>query len=306
VPRAQLDPALSVRVLGTRELRYTDRPALGEDRPHHVRAASGLAVVLGRLAVIQDDTAFIAFVAGDDVTALPLPRGPGGRRRFEVAIGNKHEKLDLEACVAIGDELWAFGSGSTPAREKIALLGYGLRLQDGAPLYRRIREEVGNAINIEGVASVGDEVRFFHRGNTGPDDRGPMVVCFARGVLSKWLASIGPVPEALHSVSYDLGTIDGVRLGFTDAIALGERVFYLAAAEASSNAIDDGGVVGSQLGVIEGSVVRAAVLADGGVPLKAEGLAFDPNNPRRAWITIDPDDVGQPARLYEVELVGPW
>lgn len=327
--RAELDPALSVRVVSARELRYNRRAPTGEDRPDHVRAASGLAMLGGRLAVVQDDAAFIAYVSETEVTALALPRGPGGRRRFEVGLGNKMDKLDLEACVAAGDELWAFGSGSTEARERIAIVGYTTRLHDARPLYRAIREELESAINIEGAAIVGgappepsgsfvpgssatrmrtsggrpdEQVWLFHRGNTGPADCGPAIVKLARRAVAAWLASDAPVPSILGSARFDLGTANGVRLGFTDAVAVGHRVFYLAAAEDSANAIDDGGVLASQLGVIDGDRVRAAALPLG----KAEGLAFDPENPRRAWIVIDPDDVDQPAQLYEVELVGPW
>jgi hypothetical protein len=67
MPRAQLDPALSLRVISVRELRYNAAAPLGDDRPAHVRAASGLAFTGGRLAVIQDDAAFIAYVGGGEV-----------------------------------------------------------------------------------------------------------------------------------------------------------------------------------------------------------------------------------------------
>lgn len=256
--------------------------------------------------MIQDDTAFIATVARENVSAIALPRGADGRRRFEVALGNKHEKLDLEACMVVGDELWAFGSGSTPVRERIVVIGDGPRVVDGGPLYERVRTELGGGINLEGVARVGDELWLFHRGNTGPQDRGPATVRLDHAALERWLSGLGSVPEVLGSSRFDLGEIGGVRLGFTDALGAGDRVFYLAAAEASPNAIDDGGVLASQLGVIEGEHVRAAMLTRGGAPFKAEGLAFDPEDPRRAWIAIDPDDVDQPAQLCEVELLGPW
>ena len=95
-----------------------------------------------------------------------------------------------------------------------------------------------------------------------------------------------------------------MRLGFTDAVEHDGRVFYLAAAESSPNAIDDGAVVASQLGVIDRGQVRACELVLDGAPAKAEGIAFDPSG--HAWVAIDPDDVDQPARLYELELVGPW
>ena len=326
MPRAELDPALGLRVISVRELRYDGPSELGDDRPHHVRAASGLAFVGGRLAVIQDDAAFIAYVTDAEITAHALPRGAGGRRRFEVGLGNKMEKLDLEACVAIGDELWAFGSGSSPAREKIALVGYATRLHDAGPFYRRIRDELEHDINIEGVAHVGgnvdiastipspvDELWLFHRGNTGPDDHGPAVVRCPRVAIARWLAGEGAVPQITRSEHYDLGSVDGWRIGFTDAVEAGGRVFYLAAAEASPNAIDDAATIASQLGVIElgatgapTSRVRATPFAIDGKPAKAEGLAFDPKDPRHAWIAIDPDDVDKAAQLVEVELVGPW
>ncbi len=39
-----------------------------------------------------------------------------------------------------------------------------------------------------------------------------------------------------------------------------------------------------------------------GTSLKAEGLAFDPANPRKAWVAIDPDDVDRPAQLDPSQL----
>jgi hypothetical protein len=235
-----------------------------------------------------------------------LPRGAGGRRRFEVGLGNKMEKLDLESAIAIGDELWAFGSGSAPAREKIVVIGYALRIHDASSLYRRMREELEHDVNIEGVALVGDQLWLFHRGNTGGEDRGPAVVRFDRSEVAKWLAGVGVVPSVLRSVRYDLGSAQGYRLGFTDAVAAGTRVFYLAAAEAVDNAVDDGAIVASQIGVIDGERLRACELVIDGAPVKAEGIALDPRRPQHAFVAIDPDDVDQPAQLYEVELVGPW
>jgi hypothetical protein len=122
-----------------------------------------------------------------------------------------------------------------------------------------------------------------------------------------WLDDPAVVPSVLRCDYYDLGAIGSVRLGFTDAVQVGDRMFYLAVAEAARDAIDDGSLLGAQLGVISDDEVRAAALTErDGTPLKAEGLAFDPTRQNHAFITIDPDDVEQPALLYEIELVGPW
>jgi hypothetical protein len=228
VRRAVVDPALSVRVLGARELHYQDKAAAGDDRPPHVRAASGLAVVGGRLAVVQDDASFIALVGPGGALSIPLPRGRNGRRRFEDALGNKQDKLDLESCVVIAGELWAFGSGSTPRRERIARVGDEVRLYGAAALYTQLRYVIGGAINIEGVATIGDELWLFHRGNTGPADVGPAVVRFDRArVIDALVAERDECPAPTGFDLYELGAIDGTRLGFTDAIGGADRVFYL-------------------------------------------------------------------------------
>jgi len=305
---AQLDPALSVNVVATRTLVY-DRPAdASEDRPDHVRAASGLAMQGSRLIVIQDDASFLAVVSTSGVSAVKLPRGLNGRRRFEVSLGNKLDKLDLESCVAIDDELWAFGSGSLPTRDKLCIVQHGIaRVREAAPLFDRIRDLLGGAVNIEGAARVHDELWLFHRGNTGPDDNGPAVIRFELAPMRTWLAAEGALPHVKTIDGYDLGSIDGVRLGFTDAICDGTNVFYLATAERTSNAIDDGAVVGSQVGVIGDGTVRAATLAaPDGSPVKAEGIALDVKRPGHAWVALDCDDPDQPALLFDVELVGPW
>ena len=302
---AVIDPRLEVRVVSRRPLVYAAGANPDDDVPGHVRAASGIVVHGDRLLVVQDDTAVIASIAELEVTAIPLPRGAGGRRRFEVALGNKLDKLDLEAALVVDDELWAFGSGSLPIRDRIVRVRGGvIEIVDATALYARVREAAGGCLNIEGVARTGESLWLFHRGNTGPEDRGPAVVKLDFAAARAWLDG-GTAPDVSGVDRYDLGGIDGVRFGFTDAIARGDRVFYVAAAEASEDAIADGAVLGSQLGVIDGDAIRCAPLCDhDGTPLKVEGLALIDDH--HGWITIDPDDVDVPAPLYGIELHGPW
>lgn len=318
--RAQLDPGLAVRIIATRALPYTSAAPEHDDRPAHVRAASGIALHGGRLVVVQDDASFLAVVASDGVSAIKLPRGIDGRRRFEVALGNKLDKLDLESCVAIDDELWAFGSGSLPIREKVCRVRHEVvRVRDAEPFYRQLREALGGPVNIEGAARVGNELWLFHRGNTGPDDSGPAVFRIHLDGLRAWLDARDRLPNAPLVDGYDLGSIEGAPLGFTDAIAaspaagavspaagaVSPRVFYLACAELSPNAVDDGRVAGSQLGIIEGDRVRATPLVGpDGHPVKAEGIALDPARPGHAWVVLDPDDPATPATLLELEITG--
>ena len=94
---------------------------------------------------------------------------------FDDTLGNKHEKLDLEACVMLPDgRLVAFGSGSLPAREQLVVWS-GREppvVVAAAALYARVRAAVpqGEArLNVEGAVVGGGACKLFHRGN---DTRG--------------------------------------------------------------------------------------------------------------------------------------
>lgn len=286
---------MRARIVRSFELPYTYGGDDGQDRGPHIRAASGIAAYRGRYVIVQDDTAFLGIAVGGVVDAIALPRGPDRRRRFEARLGNKHEKLDLESCCVIGDALFAFGSGSSEKRETIIRLDdRGATPLPSPALYAAIRAAVGGAINLEGAAVVDGELWLFHRGNTSAADR-PAVVRVPTDLA----------PRVLGVERFDLGAIDGIRYGFTDATPLDDgRVLFLAAAEASPNAIDDGTVLGTLLGIIEGGEVRSTPLAFEGKPIKAEGITLDPKNPARAYVVDDPDDPDRATRLYELALDG--
>ena len=150
------------------------------DRPAHVRAASGIAWVGRRLAVIQDDANFVALVdpASGLAEAVALPRGAGGRRIFDDAHHNKADKLDYEALASIstGDAmlLVALGSGSMPRRESIALIA-GLetpravtQVCTASRFYAGLRactSFAGSELNIEGAIYADGWLTLFGRGN---------------------------------------------------------------------------------------------------------------------------------------------
>lgn len=279
---------LTARIVSQRALVYTDTVDPGVDRPPHVRAASAIAARGDTLYIVQDDASFIARVDGAHVTAIPLPRGAGGRRRFEVALGNKLDKLDLESCAIVDDELWAFGSGTLPIREHVVRMSFDgdLHVAHEHVLYERLRAAIGGPINIEGVALVGDELWFCHRGNTSAHDA----------------PAIARVDRSLHVRDvrrFDLGRAGGVAIGFTDACGIADGMVFVGTAEASTDAIADGRVLASVIGVIDDDGVRIAPLV---IDHKPEGVALHGEN--RAWITVDPDDPEQPTLLYDVAISG--
>jgi hypothetical protein len=322
---AGFDPGLAFRVTRRIPLHYSAGADAGLDRPPHVRAGSSLAWVGERLALIQDDANFLALVdpATAAVESVTLPAGKGGLRQFDDLRGNKKQKLDLEACVAIegGATVLAFGSGSTERREKVLVvrgIGSGapaVELVEFPALYHLLRGTPGFApgrLNLEGAAQIGDRLRFFSRGNGKERDGVKPVNATCDLPLEELLGHIAapdrfPPPTPIDVTQFDLGDLDLVPLGFTDATVVGEGVVYSAAAEASPDAVDDGSVTGSALGVIDADgrtrwaplkVERGELFAG-----KVEGVV-SAGAPGRFFVVLDADDPGAPSELCAVRAEG--
>lgn len=313
---------LSARVRTRTPLLYAEGARPADDLPAHVRAGSALAVTPKRIAVIQDDTNAVALIdrASGKVTAIPLPPGEGGARQFGEDRKNKKHKLDLEACLLVHERniLLAFGSGSTAARERVLVLedldgAPTVRIAHAKSLYAAMRADKsfsGSELNIEGVARVGDALRFFQRGNGAPTERLESIDATADVRLDAVFSALDDERaeiklERVRRVT--LGKLGGVRLTFTDAWSDGdEPVWFLAAAEDSPDTYHDGEVRGSAIGWIDGAGdgYWCAILDERGQPFrdKAEGLSLDPANPERAWVVVDKDDPKAPCELCELIL----
>lgn len=327
---ARRDAGLGARVVRTVPLVYAAGPDPALDRPAHVRAGSGLAWTGGALVCIQDDAHFVAHIEPGTgrAHAVPLPAGEGGLRQFDEPRGNKRFKLDLEACTVVpdgrgGEMLLAFGSGSSSLREgilrvaEVAAPHPYVDLREAITFYARLRDAAefsGSELNLEGAVWRGGRILLLNRGNGAPvDGREPVdATCEVDwAALLAYLDGPGgqPAPAPRSIRQYDLGTVDGWRLSFTDAAAFGDALVYTASAEASPNAVDDGPVAGSALGIIgaDGAARWTELLAtDGGrFDGKVEGVARGPR-PGTVYVIIDRDDPGRPSELCEVELSGDW
>ncbi len=125
---ATLSTSLTATLGTPRLLRYDHGAHPLEDLPGHVRAASSIRRHGSRLVILQDDVSALAVLDPSTGSTHPilLPTGPDGARVFDDARGNKKFKMDLEACVVLPDgRLVAFGSGSSPQREKIVTIAAG-------------------------------------------------------------------------------------------------------------------------------------------------------------------------------------
>jgi len=322
---AQREPGLGATLVRRIPLWYGAGADRRQDRPAHVRAGSSLAWFGGRLAVVQDDASFIALIDPPDgrVEVLVLPAATGGIRQFDETRGNKGDKPDWEACATVparqGESLWLFGSGSTPRRESIAIVHRSGRVEvfDGGGFYRSLRDEKafsGSELNVEGTIYRDGCFRLFNRGNGACGDGLEAVNASCEvdaAALEAYLRRPGsaPPPPLEGIVSYDLGAIRGATLSFTDAAEAEAGIFYLAAAEASADAVSDGAVSGSAVGIIDAGGCRWVEIReiDGvATAMKMEGIALMPGRKDRLYAVVDADDPGRACELCEIALRGAW
>jgi hypothetical protein len=176
---------------------------------------------------------------------------------------------------------------------------------------RANKEFSGTGLNIEGAVAIDeDRIMLFQRGNA-PAGGGLEPVDATAEVSWRALAehladpeNVAP-PTPRNVTCYDLGSLDGVRLTFSDADRLGDgRILYSASAE--DPATDR--IAGSVLGVIErdGSAhwTELTDLDGGRFRGKIEGLSRDIRDARKVHFVIDDDDETVPSELFEAVLSG--
>jgi hypothetical protein len=277
---------------------------------------------------VQDDANFIALVdsAREKVTSITLPEGEGGKRQFDDVRGNKKFKMDLESCALIANEdqewLITFGSGSNPFREKIVILKDLMddprpEVFQASAFYSALRskeEFAGSEMNIEGAVFLGEKIRLFNRGNGASAEKLNPVNASCdvdwQTLYNYLINSEEKSPIVENIVRYELGILDELPLGFTDATNSKGKLFFSAAAEDSPDAVTDGRIAGSVLGFIDNdNKIHWTELMDkkgNRFCGKVEGLTFLENDKKRIFVVVDQDSPDEPSQLCEVELIGSW
>lgn len=267
-----------------------------------VRAGSALLRIGDRLLAVQDDAWCVAWITlpGLAIT-LDVLKGDG-------ASLPKKDKPDFEAAFRMPDGgVYLLGSGSKKNRRTLAHIEPDSRkamLREVPELYDGIQQVLGlhERPNIEAAVLEGDRLRLFHRGaGTAP----------SASVELPLAALMGGKFQVFALQWFELGELDGVSLHITDAATAGPgSTLFLATAERTDDAIADGPVAGSAVGVIETYPQRTRVrwtrlVERDGQPSqrKIEGLAVDADR-RGAWALTDPDTAERSAELCRLALEG--
>lgn len=285
--------------------------------PGFISAASGIARVGDHLYVVADDALHLgifsleSFSAGQSYRLLP-----GELPLQHKAL--KAQKPDFEVLThwqaypgAPGGALLALGSGSRKNRQIGVLVSLDA---DGviagepvpfslAPIYT-VLDTLVPELNIEGALFYGQECWLFQRGNSAAGLNA--IIRMSVDVLSQCCR--GRVERTFSSADFsvqciDLGHLDGVPLGFTDAVALPDgTVLFSAAAEDTGDTYNDGQCAGSALGLILptgvvrwiGSLARRCKV-EGVAARWSEGVVH-------CWMATDADDASVPAMLLHAVL----
>ena len=266
-----------------------------------VSGGSALLDLDGRLLAIHDDAFRVSWIDRASFAVTPLLLLGDG------AVLAKAVKPDFESAVRTADGVvHVLGSGSTAKRCIVARIDPAnqVTLRQRSALYASVRDALasGERPNIEGAVVAGERLRLFNRaaGRT-PNASVDLPLAALNGGDSRVLAL----------QLFELGTLEGVRLGFTDVAVLRDgRSVFLAAAEDAPDAIADGPVAGSVVGLLEPSASGVAarwtrlIGSDGRPsPYKVEGVVID-RDVRGGWLLTDSDDSRVPAMLLRIALRG--
>ena len=281
----------------------------------HLSAASGMVVAGNFLYVIADDELHLGVFDSRAQDGGRLARMFSGELPDGPAL-RKAAKPDLEALVRLPSfaacphgVLLALPSGSRPNRHTGVVLAldaddrlFGTPFPlDLSPFYLPL-EASFPALNIEGAVVLGTELVLLQRASRMHPESA--LICLPledvlRAMNSTDIATSTPARVRI----VDLGTIQGVPLGFSDGAALPDgRIVFSAVAENAEDTYLDGPCIGAAIGIIgtDGQVEALHRLE----PMqKVEGVnATIHGDLIHLLMVTDADDADVPSRLLSAEI----
>ncbi len=212
-----------------------------------IGSASGLFFNGNSLFVISDNSHMLYEY---HIDSKQLDKTPLTAKDYTGPLENipKKDKPDYEALTIKSDDLYLFGSGSTESRNLVGHINMKTKEVfphlDAGDLYLAMQsfgEISPENFNIEAVANDGDTWYLLQRGNGASGQNGIFTL-------------EGDISEMFFQIIYnpiELPKIGDTQAGFTDAVKVGDKLYFLAAAEKSSSTYLDGEVTGTLIGTID-------------------------------------------------------
>ena len=263
-----------------------------------VGSASGLFLKDNSLYVIGDNSSYFYEyeLKSSALNRYALNESPAENIKKKV-------KPDFEALAFYGGSFYLFGSGSTENRTKMVQLNSATKervsVLDLSALYQSMKVLAGlNAenFNIEGVVHTGDSWYFFNRGN---GHLGRNIVFTVHG---KYLNG----NTKITFTEFKLPEIRGCQVSFTDAIEVGDKLYFLAAAENTNSTYNDGEVLGSVIGCIDVKTMKVVFTKEISDRHKFEGLTLKHNSEKELSFLLcednDSDQLGADIYLLSLDI----
>ena len=252
-------------------------------------SASGVEIIGSVAYVIGDDSPVLYQL--DSATLTPTGHILLFDAGVEFVSGRlpKPNKPDLECMVALTwpdkrPGLLLLGSGSRPNRAR----GWFVPTEAPAPvpeavdlaaLYALLAGHLpaGVVLNLEAAATTATELLLFQR-TVGRADAALFFVLPLAETLAFLTSLTGASPSAVHQLVFELPLIEGCPAGFSGATFVDGLLFVSASVENTADAVLDGAVLGSFVGVVDvvtGTATLARLAWADGRPYfgKVEGLA---------------------------------
>lgn len=287
-----------------------------------IPSASAVEVINGNIYIVGDDSSFL-YVLKYDLTILA--KVPLYEAKSDHIVDNrilKKKKADLECITKLMingyPHLLILGSGSKSPRRDVAFLVklptpynrnhlvWEVSLIKWYSFLRMHEDAAGDTgvLNFEAAASTSSYLYIFNRENNAVlrFDM-PEFIEFIQGHTEGV-----PFPTVIKA---HLPEIESIRSGFSGADYFDGKLFFTAAAENTSNAIDDGEVMGSAVGIVsfDGEEKQRGKVANGftatisdftlipkieSSPLKVESISVyeKENDSTYIAIAVCDDDLG--------------
>lgn len=260
-----------------------------------IGAASGIVYNNSEIYLISDNSPYFYQY---NMTKKELQK----TRLLDSEIGEtipKKQKSDFEALLLHDDNLYAFGSGSTVNRNRLAIAGLKQKnnyIHDMSSLYALMRDKSGISVeefNIEGVVFL-KHWYFFQRGNGTAGRNGIFTVA-------------GDFTGKNFTIDYKeikLPDCNGIAATFTDATAVGDKIYFLGTAENSNSVYHDGEILGSIIGIINPSTLEIGFTRKISDTHKFEGLTLYRQSDKEITFLLceDNDTEATTSGIYELKL----